>query len=276
MNPKHRYSWIPSIGKGVAALLMVQGPQSPLPADHPRRYKEQLRPLSVHLTPAQLLPRQRRTEGIQLEEFGSYTVGLWKPFEPHQDCSPQGESGVVLALAGTSRAWPMLGVGSGGQFCDCGEVPWPGIWGGQSSTTYAKKWKAWNNGTLPPELLSAYGRHWIRSVSLFWSRPPRPLQFFSWLCLLPYESAPPLLPFSGTCWPAQVVVLCAPWGTQGLRVRTPGSQAVKWNHNWHQHEAHGCSLAEGNSPATFSVTITCFCVTPQGKQGGKPARLTPL
>lgn len=53
----------------------------------------------------------------------------------------------------------------------------------------------------------------------------------------------------------QVLVLWTPWSPQSVRVRVPGGQAVCGINPG----ARACSTAERNSPASFSVIVTCVC-----------------
>lgn len=69
-------------------------------------------------------PQQRRVRRNPTRKFRSHTADPRMPSEPVLDWGPQEEGCAVLTLAGTSKAWPMLG---GRQLCDCGEVTCPSI-----------------------------------------------------------------------------------------------------------------------------------------------------
>lgn len=92
-------------------------------------------------------PPQRKVRRNPTREFWSHTADPRTPSEPDLDWSPQEKGCAVLTLAGTSKAWPMLG---GSQLCDCGEVTCPGIWAGQEMESQS-------NDPLPPGFASTYG-----------------------------------------------------------------------------------------------------------------------
>lgn len=134
--------------------------------------------------------------------------------------------------------------------------------GGQSGTRRDKRWKARALNHFYLDLhprMSMLGQKSRISVS-----SSRPTWTFFLLALpsLKGVSTSPVVSFSPiagrllACTPStQVLVLWTPWSPQSMRVRVPGCQAVCGINPG----ARACSTAERNSPASFSVTVTCVC-----------------